>query len=232
MRFFTLFVLAGLSAAFTVGEALAAPPFDAAAGLPPGLARKREGTPVASPNRMPASQLAGAARPPLVAPPAEGAAGLLLVDRTGRPVGRAHPGFLTHEPLVVARVNGLSTVIAGLAPDMRCDGTRCHYGDSLAWGTNAPLMLVYRRPDCSGTPEVSVHPSAAGFDAIAFAVDEPEGRFIYLARNRPQDSWIRSWRLPGEAGCQRDDTGYAEYTLPLEAVYPAALLGAPPLRWR
>lgn len=233
MRFVTPTALAALTGLFA---SLAAPSLAAApAGPAPGHVRKHTGTPVPSPNRLPASQLGAQARPPQAGLPVEGPTGSLLIDRSGRVVGRAHPGFITHEPLVATRLNGLSTVIAGLAPDMRCDGQRCLYGDGLVWGTNAPLLLMYRSPDCSGRPVFSYHPSAAGFEAIAFAVDEPEGRFMYVARNAPYEALVRSFRRPGEEGCQREDTGEAgitESVLPLEAVYPAAAVGAPPLRWR
>ncbi len=226
MRFVTLTVLACLALPLTSPEAAAKP-----GGQPAWHPKARKGVAVASPNRLPAAQLA-AQSPPVVYGQPDRLAGAQLTDRHGRVIGRAHPGFITHEPLVAARVNKLSTALAGLAPDMRCDGTRCLYGEGLTWGTNAAMLLVYGTVDCSGRPAVSYHPSVAGFDAIAFAVQEPEGRFIHLARNAPDEMVVRSWRLPAETTCQRDDAGQTENVLPLEAVYPAEWLGEAPLRWR
>ncbi len=221
MRFLTFTALAGL--VLSLGAQ--------AANGPPGLASKPGGAPVASPNRTPSSQLPGLQRGPLPGPAGE-PWGMMLVDRSGRPLGRAHPGFITNEPLVVMRINGLTTAVAGLAPDVRCDGARCQYGDSLSWSSNAPVRLVWRSSDCSGPPMVSYHPSAIGFEAIAFAVDDAEGRFLYQARSAPLDAVIGSWRRPGELTCQRGEAVEVEPVLPLEAVFSMKLMGQAPLRWR
>lgn len=234
MRFFTFAALAGLAGCLSalplVGTA--APAWATTDG-PPGLVRKREGVAVPSPNRTPSGQLANPAGAPGVTPPGRETDGLLLVDRMGRPLGKPHPGFITNETLVAARINGQPAVIAGLAPDSQCDGTRCRHHEGLVWGTNAAMMLLYASTDCSGRPEVSYHPSAAGFELVAFAVSEPDGgRFMYVARNAPRDAWVRSWRNTNEVVCTREDQPYIDSTLPLEGVYPVEAFGRPPLRWR
>lgn len=201
---------------------------------PPGLAagKKRNGAPVSSPNRIASSQLASGHRPVHLQPPGRGDSSPMLIDAQGREIGRPFPGFWTSRPLVSTRLNGMTLMIDGLSSDTQCDGSRCRSGPGLAWEAANNMLLMYASADCSGRPEASFHPSVAGFDAIAFTVREGEGLFMYVARNTPRDTWVRSYRNPFEPVCNSEGQGYAETTLPLEAVYPAEHFGVAPMRWR
>lgn len=197
----------------------------------PGQGSKRNGTPVASPNRMPSAQLANASRPPSLNPPDRSADPLLLVDARGRIVGRPHAGFF-NAPLVTTRLQGMSVVIDGLAVNARCDAASCRFGPGLDWYPSGAGVVVYPSADCSGPPELSFPQNVAGFDAIALAVNDTDGIYLYLARNAPRETWVRSYRTRAENVCISDTEGHPETTLPVDAVYPASQFGTPPMRWR
>ena len=223
MRFVT--VVAAACVAF-VTQAMADP------GYAPGRegARKRTGAPVSSPNRIPSSQLP-AGRPGTVQPAGSGPDGMVLVDAYGHPVGRPYPLNSTLTALA-ARFNGMNLLIDGAAGEADCDSKRCRFGPGLSWAANGNWLLLYASPDCSGRPEVSYRGGVAGFDAVAFPVREDEGSYMYLARNQPRDTWVRSYRNSGETVCVSEAEGAWEATLPLEGVYPTSQFGVAPMRWR
>jgi len=196
-----------------------------------GHGTKRTGSPVASPNRLTSAQLASNSRPPWLAPSDRGTDPLVLVDARGRIVGRSHAGFF-NAPLVTTRLQGMSVVIDGLTVNAKCDAVSCRFSPGLDWYGSGTGMLVYPSTDCSGPPELSFPQNVAGFDAIAMAVNDTDGTYLYLARNTPRETWVRSYRNRAENVCQAESPGYPETTLPVEAVYPTSLFGTPPMRWR
>lgn len=203
-------------------------------GQPPGreVAGKRTGTPVSSPNRLHPSQLQPAGgRPAYLEPAGRAGEGMVLVDAQGRPLARAHP-LRTSSVALTARFNGMNLLIDGLGGEARCDSMRCKFGAGLAWFATGGSLLMYNSPDCSGRPDISYHPGVAGFDAVAFPVREDDGLYMYIARNQPRDTWVRSYRNSAESVCNNEGAGYLESTLPLDAVYPVSQFGASPMRWR
>ena len=192
--------------------------------------RARSGSVVSSPNRIPASQLLPG-RPGILQPAGMGPEGLVLMDAYGRPIGRPYPLNSTLTALA-ARFNGMSLLIDGASGEAQCDGTRCKYGPGLDWHANGNWVLLYASPDCAGRPEVSYQSGIAGFDAVAFPVREDERQYMFIARNQPRDTWVRSYRNSGEMECVSESQAHVESTLPLEGVYPLAQFGVAPMRWR
>lgn len=197
-----------------------------------GHGPKRTGTPVNSPNRLQPSQLAPAGgRSVLLEPSGRGGEGLVLVDAQGRALARPHP-LRTLSTALSARLNGMNLLIDGLGGEAQCDSMRCKFGAGLAWFPNSSALLTYASPDCSGRPEVSYQQGVAGFDALAFPVQEDGGLYMYVARNLPRDTWVRSYRNSAETVCNAEGQGYLESTLPLDGVYPVSQFGVSPMRWR